>query len=96
MEFDWFSLFSTLLLFLIIFSPLLFSKKNKNSTEEIGWQGVFKSKWFGITLIFLLPYLYFSFLNVVFAIILSTIISFVTSLIANWRLLLKRSSNECD
>ncbi|MFA9556798.1 hypothetical protein ACERII_05820 [Evansella sp. AB-rgal1] len=82
-QFDWYGLLISLLLIFIIFSPLIFSKIEKNNIEYKGWKGLLKSKWFGIPLIFLLLFSYFSFLNLVVSVTFSIVVSFVISLIAN-------------
>ena len=93
MQFDFLGIILTIGIFILIFSPILFSKKQKDRTEYIGWVGVFRSKWFGIPLIFLLLFgnyaNYFGILNIAFIIISSIIVSFLISLIANRKLLLK-------
>ncbi|RXJ04405.1 hypothetical protein DS745_03195 [Anaerobacillus alkaliphilus] len=96
MQFDFLSVMLTFGLFILIFSPILFSKKQKDSTEYIGWVGLFRSRWFGIPLIFLLlfgNYTEFAFLNIVYIIISSIIVSFLISLIANRKGLLKKSTD---
>lgn len=74
-------------LILLVFSPLIFSKKSKNKDQNIGLQGVFRSLWFGI------PFIHLLFLgNYIFVdqrwlvrIILAVTIAFAISVIVNWR-----------
>ncbi|MEB1809084.1 MAG: hypothetical protein LPK26_17660 [Bacillaceae bacterium] len=92
MKIDILGILLTLGLFILIFSPILFSKKQKDSTESMGWAGLFKSKWFGIPFIFLLlfgNYSELAFLNLALIITCSIIASFLISFIANRKLLVK-------
>ncbi|AOM84353.1 hypothetical protein [Salisediminibacterium beveridgei] len=78
-----FDVFFTLLLFLIIFSPFVFSRRQKEQTEWTGWRTIVKSRWFGIPLIFLLLFSYFGFLNIALTVTFSVLIAFCISLAAN-------------
>lgn len=93
-QFDWFELFFSMVLLGIIFSPFIFSKIQKKRPEFIGWKGIVKSRWFGIPLVFLLLFSYFSFLNLAAAITFSIVVSFLISLTVHtfYFILSKRNS----
>lgn len=89
LNFDLPSFISSFALFFLVFSPLIFSEQ-KNEKDYIGWKGIFKSKWFGVSFIFLLSYSYFIYLNFVSAILFSIVVSVILSFLVNWRLLVKK------
>lgn len=78
----------TFALYFIIFSPLIFSRKSKDTSEFKGWRGIFQSKWFGIPFIFLLLFGNYSF-DLAIVIVLAIVLPSIISLIANWKLLVK-------
>lgn len=89
-----FSIILSFGLLLLIFSPIIFSNKQKNGMEHTGWKGIFKSKWFGIPFIFLLlcgKYSETSFLHLVLIITFSIVVSLFISLIANRKLWIKNN-----
>lgn len=82
-----FGLILTIALYLLIFSPLLFSKKGaKPESEKVGWCKIFASKWFGIPFIFLLLFGNYSkiqFTNLFYHVAVVFVIALTISLFVN-------------
>ncbi|KMJ55446.1 hypothetical protein AB685_27200 [Bacillus sp. LL01] len=87
LQIDVLSMLLTLALLLLIFSPLIFSRRQKESRIEFCWKHVLKSKWFRIPFIFLLLLTDFStltlgyiFIMMVSALMVSFLLSFIVHL----------------
>ncbi|MDV2682840.1 hypothetical protein RYX56_00485 [Alkalihalophilus lindianensis] len=83
---DVLSMLLTLTLLLLIFSPLIFSRRQVESRIEFGWKHVLKSKWFGIPFIFLLLLTDFSTLTLGYILIMmvsALMVSFSLSFIVH-------------
>ncbi len=94
MHFDMLTIiFTVAALLIIIVSPILFRKNVylENGRELSGWVHLFSSKWFGATFVFLLlfgNYSEFTLFFVVNKLAVTLVLSFFTSLLANYKLLL--------
>ncbi|WP_368505059.1 hypothetical protein AB3N04_05265 [Alkalihalophilus sp. As8PL] len=85
-QIDVLSMLLTLALLLLIFSPLIFSRRQVESKIEFGWKHVLKSKWFGIPFIFLLLLTDFSTLTLGYILIVmvsALMVSFLLSFIVH-------------